>query len=602
MCRLNHRKHTRQTQHVRQSFILSHPSTPALTMANATIFLMLLVCLWTKASAESDDGGRTVPTASGDVRGTVQYINDLPDKPIYTFLGIPYAAPPVGNLRFRAPQPVTPWEGVRDATKLGPFCPQGQVIFQIFPFKFEHHNMDEDCLSLNIETPNVDKDAKLPVMLWIHGGGLSMGMGHVVPFAALAAKQDVVVVNINYRLGALGFLSTGDENAPGNVGFLDQVEAMIWVKENIQSFGGDPDRVTIFGESAGGLSVSYQVASPLGKGLFQRAISQSGTYSTMEVLPKPLELAAKLAKEVGCDAKDSASLVDCLRQKTADEIVEGSLRMNKMGSGEMGEYFGPVLDGNFLPEHPKDLYHDGQANAVEYLLGVNNHEFGFVMPSLTGPLGFGQGMTEDAFLHELEKLIDRTYQGAKKDSVIAAAREVYRYNPDDAMAVQHQYTLFAGDQMFVAPTVDTANKHAASGSNVYLYENHYVHSASAATRPEWVGCDHGDDTTSMSGWPFIDVHLAAGGVIPNTADDKKFSADMMAFWANFARTGDPSDHTGGPADSPAVPEWPQYTPVNPAYMNLDMTSSSDVGLHPDRMALWNDVIPKLVASSDKEEL
>ncbi|XP_066272164.1 liver carboxylesterase B-1-like [Branchiostoma lanceolatum] len=573
-------------------------------MASGTMFLMLLACLWATAAAESGDGGRTVPTTGGDVRGTVQYIKDLPDKPIYTFLGIPYAAPPVGNLRFRAPQPAVPWEGAIDATKPGPYCPQGPLIFQLFPFKFHHYDFDEDCLTLNIETPTVEKDAELPVMLWIHGGGLSMGFGYVVPFAAMVAQQDVVVVTINYRLGALGFLSTGDENAPGNVGFMDQVQAMAWVQENIRNFGGDPDRVTIFGESAGGLSVGYQVVSPLGKGLFRRAISQSGTSFTMEVEEKPLELAAILADEVGCESKDTAILVHCLRQKTTEEVVQGAERMMKLGSGEWGKYFAPVFNEDFLPEHPKDLYSRGQANDVDYLLGVNNNEFGFVMPSMMSA-NFGQkGMTEDTFILELEQLIERIYPGTKKDSIIAAARKVYRDhdNPDDPIAVQHQYTLFAGDQLFVAPTVETAGKHAESGSKVYLYEVHYAPSSHAAGRPKWVRCDHGDDLPSMSGWPFLDIHLAAGGVLPFSSEDRQFSRDIMTYWANFARTGDPSDPTGGPAGSPAVPEWPQYTPGNPTYMKLGLTSSSDVGLYPERMALWNDVIPKLVASSDKEEL
>ncbi|XP_019614783.1 PREDICTED: liver carboxylesterase-like [Branchiostoma belcheri] len=576
-------------------------------MSRRTLFLVLLAtCLLAKVANASDGNGSACPpvsTNSGAVQGTVQYIDRLPDKPIYTYLGIPYAAPPVGDLRYRAPQPAVPWEGARDATRPGPYCPQGPHILQLFPFKLQHYDFDEDCLTLNIETPTVDKDAELPVLLWIHGGALSMGMGYVVPFAALAARQDVVVVSINYRLGALGFLSTGDENAPGNVGFLDQIQAMIWVKENIRNFGGDPERVTIFGESAGGVSVSYQVLSPLSKGLFQRAISQSGTYNTMEPAAKPMELATMLGNEVGCEAKDAAGLVACLRQKPADDLVAGAQRMASYGSGERGAHFGPVLDGHFLPEHPTGLYENGQANAVEYLLGVNNHEFGFVMPSIMYS-DFGKGMTEDAFLLEMEKLIEKIYPGTKnKDGIVAAARDVYRNhdNPDDPMAVQYQFTLFQGDQMFVAPTVDTAMKHTASGSKVYLYENYYVPST-AAGRPDWVGCDHGDDLAMMSGWPFLDVQLRAGGSIPFSQDDRKVSLDMMAYWANFARTGDPSDPTGAPADSLALPEWPRYTRDHPAYIRLGVTSSADVGLHPDRMALWNDVIPKLVASSNREEL
>ncbi|XP_078608549.1 putative inactive carboxylesterase 4 isoform X2 [Branchiostoma floridae x Branchiostoma japonicum] len=174
----------------------------------------------------STSGGNAHPvvtTASGKVRGTVQYTNDLPDKPVYTFKGIPYAAPPVGDLRFRAPQPAAPWEGIRDATELGPFCPQDMSLFALIPTKLSHTITDEDCLTVNIDTPTLEGNARLPVLLWIHGGGLILGMGEQFPYTSLAAHQDVVVVTFNYRVGPFGFLSTGDDSALGNVGFLDQV-------------------------------------------------------------------------------------------------------------------------------------------------------------------------------------------------------------------------------------------------------------------------------------------------------------------------------------------------------------------------------------------
>ncbi|XP_078608548.1 cocaine esterase-like isoform X1 [Branchiostoma floridae x Branchiostoma japonicum] len=174
----------------------------------------------------NESGGNAHPvvtTASGKVRGTVQYTNDLPDKPVYTFKGIPYAAPPVGDLRFRAPQPAAPWEGIRDATELGPFCPQDMSLFALIPTKLSHTITDEDCLTVNIDTPTLEGNARLPVLLWIHGGGLILGMGEQFPYTSLAAHQDVVVVTFNYRVGPFGFLSTGDDSALGNVGFLDQV-------------------------------------------------------------------------------------------------------------------------------------------------------------------------------------------------------------------------------------------------------------------------------------------------------------------------------------------------------------------------------------------
>ncbi|XP_035679799.1 uncharacterized protein LOC118418078 [Branchiostoma floridae] len=543
-----------------------------------------------------------VSTASGKVRGTVQYTNDLPDKPIYTFKGIPYAAPPVGDLRFRAPQSAAPWEGVRDATELGPYCPQDTTFLNSMVVKQEHYNLDEDCLSLNVETPTIAKDAGLPVLLWIHGGGLYTGSGYFLPYTSLAAHQQVVVVTFNYRLGVLGFFSTGDQNAPGNFGFLDQIQAMRWVQENIRNFGGDPDRVTIFGESAGGASVCYHVVSPLSKGLFQRAISQSGVCQTCGTFPKPLERAVMLAEELGCDTRDTANMVACLRQKSADELNSGTLEVMKklarQGASVPSQPFSPAVDGHFLPAEPTVLFDTGRANAVDYLLGVNNHEYGFLLP-LTMILGYGRGMTEDKYLSRMKRMTGALYPGSNQNNIVAEIRKLYRgcFSGDDPMSIQYQFTHACGDHVFVAPTVLVADKHSACGQKVYLYENHYTPSRFSAGRPDWVGCDHGDELFVMSGVAFLNVPMTSGRLLRFSADDKKASLDMMAYWANFARTGNPSDRTGGPADSPTVPEWPQYTPDNPAYMKLDLTSSSDVGLHPDRMALWNDVIPKLASSS-----
>eukprot|EP00058_Branchiostoma_floridae_P019151 XP_002604640.1 hypothetical protein BRAFLDRAFT_92874 [Branchiostoma floridae] len=516
----------------------------------------------------------------------------------------PYAAPPVGDLRFRAPQPAAPWEGIRDATELGPHCPQGPGFFAFWPTKLPHNNTDEDCLALSVETPRLEKEAKLPVLLWIHGGGLSAGIGYFVPFTSLSAHQDVVVVTFNYRIGALGFLSTGDENAPGNVGFLDQVQAMVWVQENIQNFGGDPDRVTIFGESAGGTSVCYHVASPLSKGLFLRGISQSGGCQSIDVDPKPLERAVMLAEDLGCDVKDTADMVDCLRRKPVEDFAPAAQRMTMTLAAKGHMFvFQPVVDGAFLPAHPHDIFDDDQANAVDYLLGANNHEHGYMFTQYMVP-GFEQGMSEDTFIIMMKMLAGRLYPAANQDSIVAALRQVYRDddNPDDPMALLKQFTFAYGDQWYMAPTVIAANKLAGFGQRVYLYENQYGPSHLSTNRPDWVGSDHADDLYIMTGMAFIDVFFRDGGLVPFSTDDKKVTLDMMAFWCNFARTGNPSDRTGGPADSPTVPEWPQYTPDNPAYMKLDVTSSSDVGLTPKRMELWNDVIPKLAASSEKEEL
>ncbi|NXN94089.1 SASB hydrolase, partial [Rhinopomastus cyanomelas] len=224
-----------------------------------------------------------VETKYGRVRG-YQFKVDAAERSISVFLGLPFAKPPVGPLRFSDPQPPEPWEGVRDATSYPPMCLQDKEKAQYFSDYITNRKekvrlqVSEDCLYLNVYTPlPTDTQEKLPVFVWIHGGGLVFGAASSYDGSALAALDNVVVVAIQYRLGIAGYFSTGDQHARGNWGYLDQVAALQWIQENIRHFGGDPESVTIAGESAGGVSVSALILSPLAKGLFHKAISESGT-------------------------------------------------------------------------------------------------------------------------------------------------------------------------------------------------------------------------------------------------------------------------------------------------------------------------------------
>ncbi|XP_066292472.1 fatty acyl-CoA hydrolase precursor, medium chain-like [Branchiostoma lanceolatum] len=540
--------------------------------------------------AVNPDDRQVVSTVTGQVRGTTTHTTDLPDKPIYAFLGIPYAAPPVGELRYRPPQPALPWEGVREAVEYGSYCPQNISFFNKMdhdiPMEFgENMTMSEDCLTVNVFTPTVAEDAALPVLLWIHGGGLMYTMGSPPGWESLAAHQDVVVVSFNYRLGVLGFLSTGDENMPGNYGFLDQVRAMEWVKENIRNFGGDPERVTIFGESAGGVSISYHLLSPLS--LFQRAISQSGTWKLLPVNPQPLAITKRLAEKAGCEAEDTAGITTCLRKLSAEELLElfGTL-------GQM--YFTPVVDGTFLTNDPADLMEKGKINTADYLIGVNNHEMGWAQLSVFIKGNLRAGISQEQFVKLVKTSMSFTHPGnPNSDKMVDTIVAEYRHptTPDDPPVILNQFSHVIGDSTFVAPTVFVAEKHTDAGARVFLYENQYRPSIHP-NRPDWVGCDHADDLFMIWGLPFLKGPVKA---LNYTKDDKEFSLNMMAYWANFARTGDPSDSTGGPTDSPSLPTWPQYTPDNPVYMKLDVVPTTDVGLKSEKMKLWNEIIPQLAA-------
>jgi para-nitrobenzyl esterase len=295
---------------------------------------------------------------------------------ILVFRGIPYAAPPVGSLRWRPPQAPASWTGVRSATQLGHNCVQHQPYSDIDPFKA---GVSEDCLYLNVYSKSTDASAqRRPVLVWIHGGGFWAGFGGEERHnGARLAQKGAVVVTLNYRLGAFGFLANpalaaeSPHHASGNYGLLDQIAALRWVQRNIARFGGDPSRVTIFGESAGGMSVGSLIASPLAKGLFQRAILESGTGTGGGVSSADTARATsqRLAEALGVRGS-GAAFATSLREQPADSILAASLRIGPSGSPQ----FFPVIDGWVLPHAIDSTIANGRANYVPVIAGTNRDE------------------------------------------------------------------------------------------------------------------------------------------------------------------------------------------------------------------------------------
>ncbi|KAM7332677.1 hypothetical protein ACRRTK_009385 [Alexandromys fortis] len=329
-----------------------------------------------------------VDTVHGKVLGKYASLEGF-EQPVAVFLGVPFAKPPLGSLRFAPPQPAEPWSFVKDATSYPPMCSQdatvGKMLSDLFTNRKENIPLQfsEDCLYLNIYTPaNLTKSMRLPVMVWIHGGSLVVGGASTYDGLALSAHENVVVVTIQYRLGIWGFFSTGDEHSRGNWGHLDQLAALRWVQDNIVNFGGDPDSVTIFGESAGGESVSVLVLSPLAKNLFHRAISESGVALTPGMVRKDVKpVAEQVAIAAGCKTTTSAAMVNCLRQKTEDELMEINLKLKPFKVNLLGDlrescpFLPTAVDGVFLPKTPEEILAEKNFSTVPYMVGINKQEF-----------------------------------------------------------------------------------------------------------------------------------------------------------------------------------------------------------------------------------
>jgi para-nitrobenzyl esterase len=500
--------------------------------------VVLAVCSWTAAGDAMAD---EVQTKSGVVAGTAE-----PAGAVRVFLGIPYAAPPVGNLRWREPQPVAPWTGVRKADAFGPRCLQGR-IFDDMVFRDEP---SEDCLYLNVWTPARSAAEKLPVMVWIHGGGFQAG-------SASEPRQDggrlagkgVVVVGVNYRLGVFGFLAHPDltkesgRGASGNYGLMDQVAALQWVRDNIAGFGGDPGNVTIFGESAGSFAVSALMASPLARDLFQRAIGESGAYLGRHAL-EPQTLAASEKSGAKFAASIGASSLAALRAKPGEQVLEAALKFQP--------WFAPTIDKYVLPKDPNAIYAAGEQAPVPLLAGSNADEV------RAGVVLGKERPTAKSFVEQV-----RSKYGAGADALL----KVYPAG-SDGEALESAAAL-AGDTFLAYATWKWTDVHGwTGGAPVYRYSFDRKIPLAPDTRVEGkpataadVGARHAGEIEYVFG------ALDSQPKVPWEDADRVLSDLMMTYWSNFARAGDPNGS--------GLPKWPRYDEKNGfAVMHLDVTSAA----------------------------
>jgi para-nitrobenzyl esterase len=457
-----------------------------------------------------------------------------------SFLGIPFAEPPVGARRFRAPEQVAPWSGVRAADAFGAAAPQNALDVGVLP-GMEVGRQAEDCLYLNVYTPAAGAGRR-PVLVWIHGGAFVLGAGSQVIYdgRALARRGDVVVVTINYRLGALGFLDLearfGAEFADAaNLGLLDQIAALAWVRENIARFGGDPHNVTIFGESAGGMSVGTLLGAPAARGLFQRAIPQSGAAHNAH----DREAAARVA-DFFLRASGSAD-PRALCEASVEQILSAQLQCT-LRVGELGVLlaFQPTAGCAALPDLPLAAVRAGSAAGVPVLVGTTRDEW-----RLFEFLDRGQREMDDAgFLARAAERVGR--------EAAAELCDVYRKAAPEAAPADH-FAAFETDRVFRVPAVRLADAQSAHAP-VYGYEFTWASPA----RHGALGACHAVEL------PFVFGTLSAPGMAAFSGSGpqaERLSERVMDTWCAFARSGDPN-HA-------ALPDWPRHDPATRPTLILD---------------------------------
>uniref|UniRef100_A0A3B5AFI0 Carboxylic ester hydrolase n=1 Tax=Stegastes partitus TaxID=144197 RepID=A0A3B5AFI0_9TELE len=522
-----------------------------------------------------------VHTKLGSLRG--QYVSVKgKETGVHTFLGVPFAKPPIGpSLRLAPPRPVEGWKGVRDATKQPNMCIQNikmslDLLEMIGAELADVPDISEDCLYLNIYTPATRaKDTKLPVMVWIHGGGFTIGGASVYDGSALAAYQDVVVVMIQYRLGHLGFLSTGDEHVPGNFGLLDQVEALRWVQQHIHNFGGNPDLVTIFGESAGGVSVSLLLLSPLSDGLFHRAIAESGT-AAMDFLVlddhDSLPMMQMVANASGCSIESTKKFADCMRNLDIDTIVA-------LGKDEQLRFL-VNIDGRFLTKPVDELFQKHELLTVPFMTGVNNDEGGFIMLDGVAPPNWKEGMDQEQVINIMSMFYSDSKDAVKGDLMI----DEYIGSGEDRVKNRDGLTEMIGDFVFNIPAIKAANAHRDAGATVYLYEYQHPPTFLQKKRPSFVGSDHGDEIFGVLGFCFTTTHIKLADPCPK--EEEEFSRTVMSYWGNFARTGSPNGD--------GLAHWPKYG-AEEEYLAIGLKEQV-VGraLKKDRFVFMTQILPEKI--------
>ena len=530
-------------------------------------------CAWVLGCGGDSDGGTSIQEGV-EITLTDGIVVGEVDGATRRFLGIPFAAPPMGDRRWLPPEAPAPWDSPLDATEFSAACPQLGSTTSPEP------SDNEDCLYLNVWTPNPAPSASLPVMIWFHGGSNVTGStGDNIPFLqpptlfyngrGLVEGADVVVVTANYRLGVMGFFAhealsaESADGVSGNQGILDQRMAMQWVASNIAAFGGDPNNVTIFGESAGAFDVCFHMVSEGSRGLFDRALGQSGGCTTALRTRWDAEAEADVfAEAMGCGgASDVAAclravpVADLLMEAPVDGAIADPPGGDFYAGGTPRWQFQAVVDGVVIADQPRTLFDDGNVADVPYVLGSNSDE-GTLFHVLQREV-----VTEGEYLAALERRL-----GATVAAEVAAAYPVADFDsPQDALE------RVTGDGGLVCSVRDTAKRAAAAGLDVFVYN---------FNRPIPIPALQGLDLRATHGAEIAYVFGSIGADVIGE-DDLALSATMQRYWGRFAANGDPN----GGSDL----AWPMFSADDDVRLNLDVTLSTLQDFRSDVCALWESI-------------
>ncbi|KAK3751857.1 hypothetical protein QZH41_009663 [Actinostola sp. cb2023] len=492
------------------------------------------------------------------------------------FLGIPFAAPPIGDLRFRPPQKPKPWKGIYDATDFKHVCYQDSSYNRrLWPKRKWPHS--DDCLYLNVYAPNTTvRKIRYPVMVYIHGGGYEAGSPVVSPGDVLPL-WDVVLVTIQYRLGPFGFVSTGDSEAPGNYGMLDQIEALKWIQENIGVFKGDPSRVMIFGESAGGSSVGLLLLSPLSKGLFHSAIALSGidfSPFAINAQEEALHLTHQTANKLSCPTRTSDEIIKCMRRVDASRIFN-------VTESDVNRWR-PVVDGVFLPDTPLNLRKAMKFHPYPLLVGLTSEEGSYFISKNY------LSISPAPFINTTTKFYELFFQFGRSKaefnpppSLKEAIAFQYTPWPDNYNEVKRRKRIdLISDYSFTAPAHAVLELHTKVAPGYLFVFSH----RSKFNPPSWKGAAHKDDTPYEFGFPLMRLNVLQ----EYDEHDRNVSEIIITLFTNFARTKNP---TPQPLRDCTLTE---FNLTNHAYLNITARPRVEHNFHGNNVAFWNKYYPKLL--------